>query len=109
MPEVMTSTRTTDKPELEPVAHPECRICNAAHRGRSASRIHGNDGGVRQYNAIIEAHPHSADQAKDERDHQADDDKAMTITNGEDSVLMVALRERVTEENELRRSIRPDL
>lgn len=95
MPEVMTSARTTDKPELEPVAHPECRICNAAHRGRSASRIHGNDGGVQQYNAIIEAHPHRNDQADDE-----------PTDTGEDSPLMLSLRERVTEENELRRSVR---
>lgn len=101
MPEVMMSARTTDKPELEPVAHPECRICNAAHRGRSASRINGNDGGVRQYNAIIEAHPHKGDQAEDE--HQAE-----TPDNGEDSPLMLTLRERVAEENGMRRSIRLD-
>ncbi|MEU3060628.1 hypothetical protein [Streptomyces subrutilus] len=101
----MTSTRTTDKPELEPVAHPECRICTAAHRGRSASRINGNDGGVRQYNAIIAAHPHRGDQADDahQDDDQADDEPTST---GDDSPLMTALRERVTEENELRRDFR---
>ncbi|PZT76634.1 MULTISPECIES: hypothetical protein [unclassified Streptomyces] len=97
MPEVIKSARTRDKPELEPVAHAECRICTAAHRGRSASRIHGNEGGVRHYNAIIEAHPHRDDQA--DAEHKGDE-------TGEDSPLLIALRERVTEENGLRRSIR---
>ncbi|MEU0764820.1 hypothetical protein ABZ351_34750 [Streptomyces microflavus] len=100
MPEVMTSARTTDKPELEPVAHPECRICAAAQRGRSASRIHSNDGGVRRYNAIIEAHPHRGDQTDTE--HQ-DDDQADA---DEDSPLMATLRGRVAEENGLRRDFR---
>ncbi|MGW8975112.1 hypothetical protein [Streptomyces platensis] len=106
MPEVMTSVRlTTGRPELEPVAHPDCRICNAAHRGRSASRINHNDGGIRQYNAIIEAHPHKNYPDEEERQGR---NQAEAPDNGEDSHLLATLRERVSEENEMRRSIRLD-
>ncbi|WNI21524.1 hypothetical protein [Streptomyces sp. ITFR-16] len=102
MPEAMTSARTADEPELEPVAHPECRICTAAHRGRSASRIHGSDGGVQHYTAIIAAHLHCNDQADAEHQGQGDDQ----ADTGEDSPLLTTLRERVSEGNGLRRGFR---
>ncbi|MET9148339.1 hypothetical protein [Streptomyces sp. NPDC004042] len=104
MPEVMMSARTPpDRPALEQVAHPECRICHAANRGRTAARINNNPGGVKHYNAIIEAHPHRNDQA--DAEHQADDQAEPD--NG-DSPVMHTLRERVAEENGMRRWIRLD-
>ncbi|MEU1018511.1 hypothetical protein ABZ383_02440 [Streptomyces sp. NPDC005900] len=101
MPAGLSNAGTTGKPALEPVPRDGCRICTAATRGRSAARINGNSGGVKQYSAIIEAHPHRGDQAEDER--QGDDDQTDT---GEESPLMATLRERVTEENGLRREFR---
>lgn len=49
-------------PGLEPVAHADCRICHAAHRGRSAARVQQAAGRVREYNRIIGEHPHRSDQ-----------------------------------------------
>ncbi|MFB6816287.1 hypothetical protein ACFCV8_17280 [Streptomyces sp. NPDC056347] len=107
MPEVMTSARTPAKPALEPVAHPGCRICAAADRGRSASRIRGNEGGIQRYSGIIETHPHRGNQAEDKY-QGTDQADAEPIGSGEDSPLMATLRERVSEENGMRRSIRLD-
>ncbi|MHC0429253.1 hypothetical protein ACX6XY_03565 [Streptomyces sp. O3] len=62
----MTSETTTapalPMPDLEPVAHPDCRVCYAAHRGRSAARVQEAAERVRHFNGIIGAHPHRADQ-----------------------------------------------
>ncbi|WP_405795494.1 hypothetical protein [Streptomyces sp. NBC_01506] len=43
-------------PAFEPVAHPECRICYAANRGRTAARLQNAAGRVREFNRIIEDH-----------------------------------------------------
>ncbi|GGU49254.1 hypothetical protein GCM10010289_82290 [Streptomyces violascens] len=45
-------------PGLEPVAHPDCRVCFAADRGRTAARTQGAAGRVRDFSRIIAAHPH---------------------------------------------------
>ncbi|GGR81024.1 hypothetical protein GCM10010252_19450 [Streptomyces aureoverticillatus] len=65
----MTSKTTAPAlpmPALEPVARPDCRVCHAAHRGRTAARVQQAAGRVRHYNEIIAAHPHTIDQGDDE-------------------------------------------
>lgn len=47
-------------PELEPVAFPDCRVCYAANRGRTAARTQAAAGRVRDFNRIISEHPHGA-------------------------------------------------
>lgn len=56
----MSDTTATEvpMPGLEPVAHADCRVCHAAHRGRSAARVQGAAGRVRDFNRLIAAHPH---------------------------------------------------
>lgn len=55
-----TATPAVPMPDLEPVAHAECRICFAADRGRTAARTQSAAGRVRDFNAIISDHPHRA-------------------------------------------------
>ncbi|MFE9256532.1 hypothetical protein [Streptomyces sp. NPDC006879] len=49
-------------PDLEPVAHPDCRVCFAADRGRTAARTQGAPQRVADFNRVITEHPHRADQ-----------------------------------------------
>lgn len=49
-------------PDLEPVAHPDCRVCFAADRGRTAARTQQAPQRVTHFNRVISAHPHRADQ-----------------------------------------------
>lgn len=51
---------TLPMPNPEPVAHPDCRICFAADRGRTAARTQKATGGVATFNGIIADHPHCA-------------------------------------------------
>ncbi|MBB5934213.1 hypothetical protein FHS42_001239 [Streptomyces zagrosensis] len=50
-------------PELEPVAHPDCRVCFAADRGRTAARTQQAAGRVSDFNQMITEHPHPDNQS----------------------------------------------
>ncbi|MEU3971504.1 hypothetical protein [Streptomyces bacillaris] len=52
------ATPAVPMPELEPVAHAECRLCFAAERGRTGARARQAAGRVRDFNRIIATHPH---------------------------------------------------
>ncbi|MFC9651435.1 hypothetical protein [Streptomyces sp. NPDC056937] len=53
-----TTTPAVHVPLLEPVPVDGCRICRAAVNGRETAHERGSAGSIREFNKIVEQHPH---------------------------------------------------